>query len=110
VALFLGCGNNLPHYHFGPPLWVILGWLVIKAVLVSKGKDSKKEFYVQIILLCVTFFAAIPLAHLANYYDEQRELESIKERIEWYKKQQNVLPAKLEEADNPGRIKEFTIS
>jgi hypothetical protein len=92
------------HYFWGAAiifLIITLGlplWVIMKAVLVFKGKYSKKEFYVQIVLLCVTFFAAIPLAHLANYYVEQRELDSLKERIEWYKKQQGVLPAKLAEA------------
>ncbi|HEY8219635.1 MAG TPA: hypothetical protein VIF86_05995 [Methylobacter sp.] len=89
----------------GLPIWVILGWLIIKAALVFKGKCSGKEFGVQIVLLCVTFFVAIPLAHLANEYVEQGELESLKERIELYKNQQGVLPARLEETGISGQDK-----
>ncbi|TAK62694.1 hypothetical protein, partial [Methylobacter sp.] len=86
----------------GLPIWVILGWLIIKVALVFKGKCSGKEFGVQIVLLCVTFFLTIPLAHLANECVEQGELESLKERIELYKNQQGVLPARLEEAGISG--------
>ena len=92
---------------FGLPIWLILGWLIMKAYLVFKGKYSGKEFCLQIVLLSITFFAAIPLAHLTNDYVEQRDLESLKERIELYKKQQGVLPAKLEEAGISGQDKKI---
>ncbi len=82
----------------GLPIWVVLGWLIMKVVLVYKGKCSGKEFGVQIAFLCITFFVAIPLAHLANEFVEQHELESLKQKIELYKSQQNALPARLEEA------------
>jgi hypothetical protein len=83
---------------WGLPIWMILGWLIMKAALVFKGKCSGKEFGVQIALLCVTFFVAIPLAHLANDYVEQHKLESLKQKIELYKQQQGSLPARLKEA------------
>lgn len=85
-------------FTLGLPIWVILGWLIVKVGLIFKGKCSRKEFGVQIALLCITFFVAIPLAHLANEYVEQHELESLKQKIESYKTQQDVLPARLEEA------------
>jgi hypothetical protein len=56
-----------------------------------------KKLGIQVALLSFTFFVAIPLAHLANGYVEQHELESLKEKVELYKNQHGTLPVGLEE-------------
>lgn len=81
----------------GLPILVILGCFIVKISLVFKRKRSGKEFAIQVVLVCATFFVAIPLAHLENGYVEQHKLESLKEKIELYKNQQGILPARLEE-------------
>lgn len=73
-------------------------WFIVRIGLVFEGRCSGKKFGIQVALLITTFFVAIPLAHLANEYVEQCELKRLKEKIESYKNQQGVLPARLEEA------------
>jgi hypothetical protein len=76
---------------------VIPLWFIIRIGLVFEGRCSGKKFGIQVACLSVTFFVAIPLAHLANGYVEQVELKSLKEKIELYINQHGILPTELGE-------------
>lgn len=73
-------------------------WFFVKIGFIFKGKCTVKEFCVQLALLSLTFFVAIPLAHLENEFAEQRQLKSLKEKFEQYRNQHGIVPASLEDA------------